>query len=128
MKRVDETEVELCVAVVSVALVLLDVIELEVLVVTFEPLPKKKHTVATGAPRCTLFVEHKKHCSLKAQKVTENIIGGTCLFKSNIFPGGTTISKACFCLNGTKVKQVLPKHIHKKMSPPPPNRRILVAS
>ena len=120
MKRVDETEVELCVAVVSVALVLLDVIELEVLVVTFEPLPKKKHTVATGAPRCTLFVEHKKHCSLKAQKVTENIIGGTCLFKSNIFPGGTTISKVCFCLNGTKVKQVLPKHIHKKMSPPPP--------
>lgn len=51
MKRVDETEVELCVAVVSVALVLLDVIELEVLVVTFEPLPKKKtHGCNWGTP------------------------------------------------------------------------------
>ena len=37
-KRVNETEVELAVAVVSVALVVLDVIEVEVLVVTFEAL------------------------------------------------------------------------------------------
>lgn len=59
MKRVDETEVELCVAVVSVALVLLDVIELEVLVVTFEPLPQKKHRVATGAPRKSLLLSIK---------------------------------------------------------------------
>lgn len=50
MKRVDETEVELCVAVVSVALVLLDVIELEVLVVTFEPLPKKNTGLQLGHP------------------------------------------------------------------------------